>query len=164
MLLIPWDRCRSSSKAIEVRNLREVSLEASLAVDTMRCVGAILALGLAGCAYGGTQVTHEMLSSIPLTQLVSGGDGVTRVAPGAIWHIWNDLNDPTSKLSVESKIRRAALNSSGYTCKDYNARGDHLTQGGGCGDEHRICMSAASWRRAHMHGQLCGARDGQTAA
>ena len=95
----------------------------------MRCAGAILALGVAGCAYGGTQVTHEMLSSIPLTQLVSAGDGVTRVAPEAIWHIWNDLNDPTSKLSVESKIRRAALNSSGYTCRDYNARGDHLTKG-----------------------------------
>ncbi len=95
----------------------------------MRWTGAILALGVAGCAYGGTQVTHEMLSSMPLTQLVAGGDGVTRVAPSAIWHIWNDLNDPGSKLSVESKIRRAVLNSSGYTCKDYNARGDHLSKG-----------------------------------
>lgn len=95
----------------------------------MRWAEALLALGVAGCAYGGTQVTHEMLSSVPLTQLLSGGDGVTRIAPSAVWHIWNDLNDPASKLSVESKIRRAALNSAGYTCKDYNARGDYLTKG-----------------------------------
>lgn len=95
----------------------------------MRWVGAVLALGFAGCAYGGTQVTSEMLSSMPLTQLIAGGDGVTRVAPAAVWHIWNDLNDPASKLSVDSKIRRAALNASGYTCADYNARGDHLTKG-----------------------------------
>ncbi len=96
---------------------------------TMRRVSAFLAAGVAGCAYGGTQVTSEMLSSIPLTQLLAGGDGVTRVAPSAVWHIWNDLNDPASNLSVESKIRRAALNASGYVCQDYNARGDHLTKG-----------------------------------
>lgn len=93
-------------------------------------VGGILALCFVGCtSYGGTQVTSEMLSSMPVTKLLTAGDGATRVSPGIVWYIWNELNDPTSKLSVESKIRRAALNASGYTCENYNARGDHLTKG-----------------------------------
>lgn len=96
----------------------------------MRWVGAIVSTLLAGCASGGgTQVSIVALKSTPLTQLVDGGTFKPTYAPPIIWYIWNDLRDPDSKLSAEAKIRRAGLNAGGWTCKDYNARGDHMTNG-----------------------------------
>lgn len=97
----------------------------------MRWIGAALALGIGACAsYGGTQVTYSRPVETTLTRIMGGSGSVEGAVRHAIlWYIWNDFNDPDSKLSVESRIWRAGLNSGGWTCKDYNARGWHLTKG-----------------------------------
>lgn len=92
--------------------------------------GALVLVLLAACASGsGSQISVAALKSTPLTQLVDGGTFKPTYAPPIIWYIWNDLQDPDSKLSVESRIQRAKLNAGGWTCRDYNARGHHLTNG-----------------------------------
>jgi len=94
-------------------------------------VCALFATSLVGaCAsQSSQQITHQALTQSPLTKLIEGVTAEDTGSAFVVWYLWNDIADPNSELSVESKIRRASLNSAGHDCKDYNARGAYLTRG-----------------------------------